>query len=116
MTLEAFLARVYTDTAARDAFLRDPAGEALRAGVPQSIAASIGASMGDIDAAGVVATAEGLARKGRGPDSARLRRNDHPSEDAYDQWAVPRRSITSSDPPPAASTTSASGSPRAPHR
>lgn len=59
LTLEAFLARVYTDPAAREAFLRDPAGEATRAGLPAAVADA----MRDVDAPGVAATAEGLARK-----------------------------------------------------
>ncbi len=61
LTIEAFLARIYTDAAARAAFLRDPAGEAARAGLPPTIAAA----MADLDAPGVEATAAGLARKTR---------------------------------------------------
>lgn len=62
LTLEAFLARVYTDSAAREAFLRDPAGEATGAGLPAAVAAA----MRGVDGPGVAATAEGLARKGSG--------------------------------------------------
>ena len=38
---EAFLARIYVDSAARARFIRDPRGESLRAGLTQEQAAAL---------------------------------------------------------------------------
>ncbi len=43
MTIEAFLARIYLDATARAAFLDDPVGEAVRAGLPEPVARSFAA-------------------------------------------------------------------------
>ena len=59
MTLEAFLARLYTDDRARAAFRADPRGEARRAGLaPDEIE-----SMAEADLAGIELVAWSLAQK-----------------------------------------------------
>jgi hypothetical protein len=56
---EAFLARVYVDPEFREAFLRDPATEAMRAGLTGEQAASLAA----IDREGLRLAAIGFAKK-----------------------------------------------------
>jgi hypothetical protein len=56
---EAFLARIYTDRAARERFLADPEGEARRAGLsPREVAA-----LASVDRAGLALAAESFALK-----------------------------------------------------
>jgi hypothetical protein len=62
MTIEAFLARIYLDAAARAAFLADPVGEALRAGLPEPVARSFSAP----DRAGIELAAASFAGKRSG--------------------------------------------------
>ncbi len=56
---EAFLARIYVDQVARDSFLRDPVGEARRAGLttPECTA------LASIDRAGLLLAATSFERK-----------------------------------------------------
>jgi hypothetical protein len=63
VTIEAFLARVYLETAARAAFLADPVGEARRAGLPDEVARTFAA----VDRAGVELLAASFAAKLAGP-------------------------------------------------
>ena len=65
VTIEAFLARVYVDTAYRDAFLADPVGAARRAGLPESVARVLAT----VDAAGVRMQAASFDAKRRGRTS-----------------------------------------------
>jgi hypothetical protein len=60
--LEAFLARIYSDAAARTAFLADPAGEARRAGLDDAEQRAV---IG-IDRAGLDLAADSFARKRAG--------------------------------------------------
>ena len=57
--LEAYLARLYTDAAARDAFLADPRGEARRAGLAEDDVAALEA----IDRTGLELAAASFAHK-----------------------------------------------------
>lgn len=59
MTLEAFLARIYVDAAARAAFLADPVAEARRAGLPDAVARDLV----DVDHVGLELHAASLAAK-----------------------------------------------------
>jgi hypothetical protein len=59
MTLERFLARVYVDETTRRRFLADPVGEAVRAGLDPSDAAS----MVSIDREGIELAAASFAKK-----------------------------------------------------
>jgi hypothetical protein len=60
--VEAFLARLYTDARARAAFLGDPRGEAVRAGLtPAQVEAMAG-----LDRLGLELAAESFARKRAG--------------------------------------------------
>jgi hypothetical protein len=59
MTLEAYLARLYTDAAARERFLADPVGEARQAGLDEADAIA----MRDIDQAGLRMAATSYANK-----------------------------------------------------
>lgn len=61
MTLEAFLARIYVDAAARARFLAAPEEEARRAGLPPDVARRLAA----IDRAGLELAAESFAAKRR---------------------------------------------------
>ena len=67
---EAFLARIYTDRRARERFLADPRGEALRAGLP----ADEVSTLERIDRDGLLLAADSFARKragtGGGPPTA----------------------------------------------
>ena len=63
MTIEAFLARVYLEAAARAAFLADPVGEARRAGLPDEVARTFAA----VDRTGVELQAASFAGKRAGP-------------------------------------------------
>lgn len=57
--LESWLARLYVDEGARDAFLRDPDAEATRAG----LSVDERAAMARLDLADLRAAADGFARK-----------------------------------------------------
>lgn len=59
MTLEAFLARLYTDAELRARFLADPAGEARRAGLDDASAERLA----QIDRAGLELAAASFAAK-----------------------------------------------------
>ena len=59
MTLEAFLARLYTDAELRARFLADPAGEARRAGLDAESAERLA----QIDRAGLELAAASFAAK-----------------------------------------------------
>jgi hypothetical protein len=59
MSLEAFLARLYTDAKLRARFLADPAGEARRAGLDAASAERLMT----IDRAGLELAAESFAAK-----------------------------------------------------
>lgn len=59
MTIEAFLARIYTNAAARALFLADPEGEALRAGLAPDEARALA----DVDRDGLALAANSFARK-----------------------------------------------------
>ncbi len=61
--LEAFLARLYVDAAARARFHADPAGEGRRAGLSEEDARALQ----NIDRAGLELAAESFARKRRNP-------------------------------------------------
>jgi hypothetical protein len=58
-SLEAFLARLYTDPAARAAFLIDPRGEARGAGLSPAQADALA----DLDRLGLELAADSFARK-----------------------------------------------------
>lgn len=60
--LEAFLANLYTDEAARAAFLADPRAEALRAGLDPADADALAA----VDTLGLELAADSFARKRAG--------------------------------------------------
>jgi hypothetical protein len=66
-SVEAFLARLYTNAALRGRFLADPRGEALRAGLDTADADALVA----IDREGLVLAADSVAHK---RTSARRRR------------------------------------------
>ena len=59
MTLEAFLATIYTDGAARGRFLADPEADALRAGLPAPVARQLAS----IDLVGLELAADSFTRK-----------------------------------------------------
>lgn len=59
VTLEASLARLYTDTAARETFLADPAGEAKKAGLDEADVIALRS----VDAAGLRMAATSYANK-----------------------------------------------------
>lgn len=59
MTIEAFLARIYTDAAARSRFLADPEAEAIRAGLTPEEAWALA----DVDRDGLALAADSFARK-----------------------------------------------------
>ena len=59
---EAYLAKIYVDERARSAFLADPRGEAIKAGLTEQEAEALE----KIDRAGLELTAQSLERKRRG--------------------------------------------------
>ncbi len=59
MTIESFLARVYTDASLRAAFLADPVGVARRAGLPEAFARHLA----HVDRVGFEMQAESFAAK-----------------------------------------------------
>jgi hypothetical protein len=58
--LEAFLAKIYVNEQAREKFLADPRGEAIRAGLTESEIVSVE----KIDRVGLELTVRSLTRKG----------------------------------------------------
>ena len=69
-TLEAFLARLYVDSQAREKFLSDPTAEALRAGLSHEEIEAVK----QIDQVGLELFAASLERKREGKYSKRSRR------------------------------------------
>ena len=67
--MEAFLARLYVDKAAREAFLDDPRGEAARAGLNEEECQA----MEEIDRVGLDLAARSIARKRRGHRAQRVK-------------------------------------------
>jgi hypothetical protein len=59
MALEGFLARLYTDAAARERFNADPEGEAMRAG----LSATESRAMAECDRVGLEMAAESFGHK-----------------------------------------------------
>jgi hypothetical protein len=66
-SLEAFLARLYTDGALRTRFLADPRAEAVRAGLAEADAEALVA----IDREGLALAADSVAHKRRTPPARR---------------------------------------------
>ena len=83
VSLEAYLARLYTDAIARQNFLAEPAGEAHRAGLSDAEACALQA----IDKAGLRMAATSFANK-----RAQHRRPRQSLYDALTGWWANRRS------------------------
>ncbi|MCY7387264.1 MAG: hypothetical protein LH481_04250 [Burkholderiales bacterium] len=86
VSLEAYLARLYTDATARQNFLADPAGEAQRAGLSDADASALQT----IDEAGLRMAATSFANK-----RAQHRRPRQSLYDALTGWWANRRSPAS---------------------
>ena len=85
VSLEAYLARLYTDAIARQNFLAEPAGEAHRAGLSNADASALQA----IDKAGLRLAATSFANK-----RAQHRRPRQSLYDALTGWWANRRSAS----------------------